>query len=106
VVLADSPLSPSGDYATIIAIRNLVMRTASKAIKTFSLDREILAEVRRTKGAGSESERVNTLLRFALDLERRASLHKEAAGFFRRAPDDRRERRGYQAANLRSWARD
>ena len=82
------------------------MRTASKAIKTFSLDREVLAEIKRTKGAVSESERVNTLLRFALDIEKRATLHKEAAGFFRQAPDDRKERRGYEAANLRSWARD
>jgi hypothetical protein len=81
------------------------MPTVNKAIKTFSLDKEILAEVKRTKGAGSESERVNTLLRFALDLERKAALYKEAADFFRHPPD-RSERRGYQAATLRSWARD
>jgi len=94
-------------YATILASRIPVeMRTASKAIKTFSLDKEVLAEVKRTKGAGSESERVNNLLRFALDLERKASLYKEAAGFFRRTPDDRRERRAYEAAAIRSWARD
>ena len=82
------------------------MRTTSKAIKTFSLDRGVLSEIKRTKGVGSESERVNTLLKFALDIENRASLCKEAADFFRRAPDDRKERRGYQAATLRSWARD
>jgi hypothetical protein len=82
------------------------MRTATKAIKTFSLDKEVLAEVKRTRGAGSESERVNHLLRFALDLEKRASLYKEAAGFFRRAPDHRKERRAYEAAGIRSWARD
>ena len=50
------------------------MRTATKATRTFSLDREILAEVKRTKGDLSESERVNRLLRTALDLERRAAL--------------------------------
>jgi hypothetical protein len=82
------------------------MRTSTKAIKTFSLDKEVLAEVKRTKGAASESERVNNLLKFALDFERRASLYKEAAGFFRRAPDDRRERRAYEAATIRSWARN
>jgi hypothetical protein len=49
-----------------------------RANKTFSLDKEILAEVKRTKGALSESERVNRLLRFALDLEKRADLHAEA----------------------------
>jgi hypothetical protein len=79
---------------------------ATKAIKTFSLDKEVLAEVRRTKGARSESERVNNLLRFALELEKRASLYREAAGFFHRAPDDRRERRAYEAAAIRAWARD
>jgi len=82
------------------------MRTATKAIKTFSIDKEVLAEIKRTRGAGSESERVNKLLRFALDLERRSALYKEAAGFFRRMPDDRRERRAYEAATIRSWARD
>jgi hypothetical protein len=79
---------------------------ATKAIKTFSLDKEVLAEVKRTKGAGSESERVNNLLRFALDLEKRASLYKEVADFFHRAPAGRRERRAYEAVTIRSWARD
>lgn len=39
-----------------------------KATKTFSLDQDLLKEVKRTKGTQSESERVNRLLRFALDL--------------------------------------
>jgi hypothetical protein len=82
------------------------MRAATKAIKTFSLDRVVLAEVKRTKGAGSESERVNSLLRFALDLERKASLYKEAAVFFRQTRGDRKERRAFEAATIRSWARD
>ena len=82
------------------------MRAGTKANKTFSLDRRILAEVSRTKGAGSESERVNNLLRFALELEKRMELDAEAAAFFRSAPEDRQERRAYQAATLRSWARD
>jgi hypothetical protein len=76
------------------------MRTATKSNKTFSLDKEILVEVKRTKGAGSESERVNNLLRSALDIERRAALREEAAVFFGRAPDDRKERRSYQAASI------
>jgi hypothetical protein len=82
------------------------MRTATKTTKTFSLDREILAEVKRTKGALSESERVNTLLRFALDLEKRAALDRETAGFFGSARADRQERRAFESANLASWARD
>ena len=90
----------------ILVVKGSEMRTATKAIKTFSLDKEVLAEVKRTRGAASESERVNNLLRFALDLEKRASLHKEAAGFFRQAAEDRRERRAYEAATIASWARD
>ena len=34
------------------------MRAAIKATKTFSLDRDILATVKRTKGSTSESEPV------------------------------------------------
>ena len=49
------------------------MRAVTKATKTFSLDREVLAGVKRTKGTASESERVNQLLRFALDVPPRSS---------------------------------
>jgi len=62
------------------------MRTAIKSARTFSLDKEILAEVKRTKGDLSESERVNRLLRTALELERRAALEQEIAGFFGATP--------------------
>jgi hypothetical protein len=82
------------------------LRIATKTTKTFSLDREILAEVKRTKGALSESERVNTLLRFALGLERRAALDRETASFFGSAPADREERRAFESATIASWARD
>ena len=68
------------------------MRPATKSNKTFSLDKEILGEIKRTKGAGSESERVNNLLRSALDIERRASLQEEAAVFFGGVSDDRMEK--------------
>ena len=81
------------------------MRIPVKATKTFSLDRSLLEEVKRSKGTGSESERVNRLLRFALDLEKQASLYEEAANFFRRAPRDREERRSFESASLRSWQR-
>ena len=82
------------------------MGAATKSNKTFSLDREILVEVKRTKGAGSESERVNNLLRSALDMERRAALRDEAAVSFAGTLDDRKERRSYEGATIRSWARD
>ena len=82
------------------------MRTATKATKTFSVDKEILAEVRRTKGDLSESERVNRLLRFALDLEKRTALEREIAGFFAAERKDRAERRALESASRSSWARE
>jgi hypothetical protein len=82
------------------------MRTVTKATKTFSLDRDILADVKRTKGAVSESERVNRLLRSALDLEKKAALEQEASSFFAAAPTERKERRAFQKATVRALARD
>lgn len=81
------------------------MRTATKAARTFSLDREILVEVKRTKGDLSESERVNRLLRFALDLEKRAALEREIASFFANR-EDRAERRAFESRSRASWARE
>jgi hypothetical protein len=82
------------------------MRNGTKTIKTFSLDKSLLAEVKRTKGSGSESERVNNLLKFALELEKRAALAAEAATFFSNVPQDRDERQAYESANLTSWDRE
>jgi hypothetical protein len=82
------------------------MASANKATKSFSLDKDVLEEVKRTKGDASESERVNSLLKFALDLEKRAALYEEAGRFFAGNPGDRRERDAYESANLASWTRD
>ena len=82
------------------------MRTAARTTKSFSLDREILAELKRTRGALSQSERVNRLLRLALDLERRAALEREAGSFYASAPADRIERRAFESATMESLARD
>jgi Arc/MetJ family transcription regulator len=82
------------------------IRTAIKRTKTFSLDEEILAEVKRTKGSQSESQRVNSLLRFALDLETRVALDREIARFFDDAPPARDERRAFESAAIASWTRD
>ena len=82
------------------------MRATTKANKTFSLDKEIVAEVKRTKGGRSESERVNNLLQFALEMEKKAALYEEARTFFTGDPDDRHERRAFASASVASWARD
>lgn len=81
------------------------MRPAVRKTRSFSLDPDVLSEVERTKGLASASERVNHLLKYALDMERKARLYEEAARFFSSAPDDREERRAFQKANLRTWAR-
>ena len=82
------------------------MRTAARATHSFSLDREILAEIKRTRGALSQSERVNRLLRLALDLERRAALERESANFYASSAADRTERRAFESATIESLARD
>jgi hypothetical protein len=82
------------------------MKSALRKTRSFSLDPDVLSEVERTKGQVSASERVNHLLRYALDMERKASLFQEAAQFFKTAPDDREERRAFQKANLQTWVRE
>ena len=79
----------------------------SKLRKTqsYSLDPGIVSEIRRTKGQSSASERVNQLLSYALEMERKTSLSQEAAEFFADAPNDRPERRAFQKASLKSWGR-
>jgi hypothetical protein len=82
------------------------MRRAARATQSFSLDREILAEVKRSRRTLSQSERVNRLLRSAPDLERRAALERETASFYASAPVSRTERRAFESAAMASLARD
>jgi len=68
--------------------------------KSFTISDEILTEIASTKGTGSTSERVNELLRRALELERRERLELEAAEFFSSGSSDSvREREAYQKAS-------
>lgn len=69
------------------------------------MDREILAEIKRTRGLLSQSERVNRLLRLALEEERRTALERESASFYRSQSSERAER-SFQSASIRSLARD
>jgi hypothetical protein len=73
--------------------------------KTLTVEESLLAEVERTKGECSVSERVNQLLARALELERQDSLQREAALFYSSA-EDRQEERSFQKASLRSITRD
>ncbi len=81
------------------------MRSIIRKTRSFSLDSDIVAEVERSKGNGSASERVNTLLKTALEIERRNTLCEEAAEFFGTAHDDRQERRAFQNAGIKTWRR-
>lgn len=63
-------------------------------------------DMKRTKGTRSESERVNGLPRFALNLERQVALDREIARFFDDAPASRDEPRAFESAAIPSWARD
>jgi hypothetical protein len=87
-------------------INNSSMRQAVRKTRSFSLDPDVLSEVERTKGSSSASERVNQLLKYALETERKASLCQEAAQFFGSVPEGRQERRAFQKANVRSWLRE
>lgn len=83
-----------------------VRSTALRKTRSFSLAPDLLSEIQRTKGNVSASERVNQLLAFALEMERRADLYLEAADFFADVPQAREERRAFQGASLRSWKRE
>ena len=75
--------------------------------KTFTMDESILAAVERTKGKRSTSERVNELLKLALEQEQRQALEQEAARFYSIADQsDRTEERAFQQASLRRMRRE
>ena len=74
--------------------------------KSFTISNEILAEIANTKGTGSTSERVNELLKRALDLERRERLAREAAEFFANGGEGGgRERAAYQKSSKQTLSR-
>jgi hypothetical protein len=75
--------------------------------KTFTLEESLLAAVERTKGKRSTSERVNQLLKLALEQEQRQALEQEAARFYSIAnQSDRTEERAFQQAALRRMRRE
>ena len=75
--------------------------------KTFTMDESILAAVERTKGKRSTSERVNELLKLALEQEQRQAVEQEAARFYSIAnQSDRTEERAFQQASLRRMRRE
>jgi len=73
--------------------------------KSFTISKDILADIASTKGTGSTSERVNELLKRALDLERSERLEQESAEFFANDTDDIRERAAYRKASKETLSR-
>jgi hypothetical protein len=82
------------------------MRSALRKTRSFSLDPELLSEIDRTKGHDSASQRVNALLKYAFEMERKAALREETAQFFAGTQDVRQERRAFQRAGIKSWSRE
>jgi hypothetical protein len=82
------------------------MSTGSKIARTFTLERELLQLIEKTKGRVSASARVNELLKAGLEAERRRSLEREAAEFFHAEPDDLAERSAFRAASIKSLSRE
>ncbi len=75
--------------------------------KTFTVEESLLAVVENTKGDRSTSERVNELLKLALELEQRDALEREAALFYSTpSRSERQAERAFQKASLRSFTRD
>jgi hypothetical protein len=76
--------------------------------KSFSLDRAVLQEIEKTKGEESTSERVNQLLKVALEVERAKSLHRETEAFFAGPPAkaETESRNAFRSAAIASIRRD
>jgi hypothetical protein len=78
-----------------------------RTTKCLSLDESLLHQVEQTKGKASTSERVNVLLKTALEWERQQGLYAESEAFFASELDgDIAERKAFQAASMRSLARE
>jgi Arc/MetJ-type ribon-helix-helix transcriptional regulator len=74
--------------------------------RTFTVDYSILDYLQRTRRHGSQSERVNELLRRAIFEEQYEALEKEAATFFAAAGGkEHTESKAFVAASLRSLTR-
>jgi hypothetical protein len=69
--------------------------------KTVTLEEALVDEVEGTRGEASTSERVNELLKRALDVERQEKLDREAELFYGGA-EKRPEERSFEKASLRA----
>ncbi|HTW30265.1 MAG TPA: hypothetical protein VMD76_01210 [Candidatus Sulfotelmatobacter sp.] len=78
-----------------------------KEARTFTISSDIMKEISSTKGTRSTSERVNELLKRALDWEHREALEQQAAEFFAgEGAKAAEERAAFQKASKRALSRD
>ena len=73
--------------------------------KSFTVEPEVHEYIEATKGDGSVSERVNRLLKLAIQQERYEALEAEATVFFSGARTERYEAAAFQKAALRTFSR-
>jgi hypothetical protein len=78
-----------------------------RKVKSFAISSDLLTKISETKGDVSTSQRVNELLRRALELECRERLEEEASQFFAiESEHSSRERLSYQKAARKTLSRD
>lgn len=83
------------------------MGNSTRMTKSFTIDPEVNQYISRTKGDRSASERVNEMLKCAMQQERYAKLEEEAQAFYAKVRDaERNEVRAFQSASIRSVTRD
>ena len=74
---------------------------------SFTLDKDLLDYLSRTRRGRSRSQRVNELLRRGMEAEARARLEAEAAAFYAgETAAERRETRAFQRTARKVLARD
>jgi hypothetical protein len=84
-----------------------MLKATRKMAKSFTIEREVDEYISETKGNHSASERVNEMLLRAIRAERYEKLEAEAQRFFATIGDaERKGTRAFQAAALRTMARD
>ena len=83
------------------------MGNLTRLAKSFTIDPEINQYISETKGDRSASDRVNEMLKRAMQEERYAKLEEEAQAFYgTKTGSERKEIRAFQAASIRSITRD
>ncbi|MGH9470772.1 MAG: hypothetical protein ACRD1N_10595 [Terriglobia bacterium] len=83
------------------------MANTTRTARSFTIAPEVDEYISSTKGDRSASERVNEMLRRAMQQERYEKLELEARAFFSTVGDvERKEARAFQDAAIRAITRD